>query len=135
MSPVIKFALTAVFLSISLSPSHADNSQLGQQIFVDHCAVCHGETAQGNGPMHSVLLIKPTNLTLLSAQNGGKFPLVRAIKRIDGRDPLVSHGSPMPVYGDYFDGVDVALKTEAGQPIFTSEPVEQIIEWLRTLQE
>ncbi len=58
-----------------------------------------------------------------SVNNGGEFPLIRVIKRIDGRDPLVSHGSPMPVYGDFFEGQDVSLKTAAGQPILTSRPV------------
>lgn len=53
--------------------------------------------------MAGVLVIQPTNLTELSGQDG-TFPTARVVARIDGRDPLVSHGSPMPVYGPYFEG-------------------------------
>lgn len=56
------------------------------------------------------------------------------VKRIDGRDPLVSHGSPMPVYGFFFEGRDKALKTPSGQPILTSQPIIDLIAHLQTLQ-
>ena len=56
------------------------------------------------------------------------------VKRIDGRDPLVAHGSPMPIYGDFFQGQDAALKTESGQPIITSTPVTDLVAYLEGLQ-
>ncbi|MCP5075362.1 MAG: cytochrome c [Rhodobacteraceae bacterium] len=128
-------SLATLIFCLGFTQVIAENVNLGHETFMDHCAVCHGETAKGDGPMHSVLIIKPSDLTQLSARNEGTFPLVRVIKRIDGRDPLVSHGSPMPVYGDFFDGLDVALKTEAGQPVFTSQPVEHLVDWLKSIQE
>ena len=80
-------------------------------------------------------LIKPVNLTELAAQNGGTFPMERVVKRIDGRDPLVSHGSPMPVYGDFFEGVfDVPIKTPAGQPVLTSRPVVDLVAFITQIQ-
>lgn len=85
--------------------------------------------------MSGVLTIKPVNLTELAAQNGGSFPLARVVKRIDGRDPLVSHGSPMPVYGDFFEGrFDVPMKTPAGQPVLTSQPVVDLVAYIYHLQ-
>ena len=56
------------------------------------------------------------------------------VQRIDGRDPLVSHGSPMPVYGPYFEGQDTAIKTDVGQPILTSKPIADLVAYLKTLQ-
>ena len=70
----------------------------------------------------------------LSRNNAGDFPLVRVIERIDGRDPLVAHGSPMPVYGDFFEGVDVVLKAPSGQPIMTSQPIVDLVAFLRSVQ-
>jgi mono/diheme cytochrome c family protein len=99
----------------------------GALLYQEHCAVCHGAKAKGNGPIAPVLLVQPADLTTLVARHGGVFPLERVASRIDGRDPLVSHGSDMPVYGDFFEGRDVAMKTEAGQPLLTSQPIADLV--------
>jgi mono/diheme cytochrome c family protein len=106
----------------------------GQSLFRTYCASCHGAGADGTGPMVGALAGEPADLTRLKADNDGIFPLVRVIRQIDGRDPLVAHGSPMPVFGGFFEGRDVALKTSAGQPILTSMPVADIVGWLETVQ-
>ena len=111
------------------------NIETGQALYERYCATCHGLDADGKGPMAPALVLQPTDLTQLAARNDGAFPLLRIVRRIDGRDPLVSHGSPMPVFGDFFEGGrNVALKTEAGQPIMTSTPVADLIAWLETIQ-
>ncbi len=113
----------------------SQDADLGREIFLDYCATCHGLDAAGNGPTAPALVVQPTNLTLLSANNGGEFPTFRVVARIDGRDPLVSHGSPMPVYGDFFEGKGVALPDAAGQPIMTSQPIVDLVAYLEELQE
>lgn len=110
------------------------NTAAGEALFLRHCATCHGIDANGMGPMAPVLLIQPTDLTRLAARNAGVFPTERVVKRIDGRDPLVSHGSPMPVFGDFFEGRDAAIKTPAGQPILTSQPVVDLVTWIESVQ-
>jgi mono/diheme cytochrome c family protein len=107
----------------------------GAALYKAHCAVCHGTEARGNGPMAPVLLVPPADLTSLIARYDGIFPLERVAARIDGRDPLVSHGSDMPIWGEFFEGRDVAMKTEAGQPLLTSQPIADLVAWLRTIQE
>jgi hypothetical protein len=108
----------------------------GQLLFQSHCVACHGREARGNGPMAPILLVQPTDLTTLISRQGGVFPLERVVTRIDGRDPLVSHGSDMPIYGEFYEGgPDVALRTEAGQPLMTSRPIADLVAWLRTIQE
>jgi mono/diheme cytochrome c family protein len=106
----------------------------GQDLYRAHCAVCHGLEATGDGPMAPVLLVQPADLTTLVARYGSVFPLERVTARIDGRDPLVSHGSDMPIYGQFFEGRDVALRTESGQPLMTSQPIADLVAWLRTIQ-
>jgi hypothetical protein len=59
---------------------------------------------------------------------------MRAVMRIDGRDPLVAHGSPMPVYGPYFEGDEALMRAETGQPVLTSVPVRDLVVWLEGLQ-
>jgi mono/diheme cytochrome c family protein len=107
----------------------------GQANYDRYCASCHGLDGTGHGPMRAVLTLPPTDLTALSASNGGTFPLERVVKRIDGRDPLVAHGSPMPVYGTFFDyGTGVALERPDGQKIMTTQPVADLVDYIRGLQ-
>ncbi|MFM7442360.1 MAG: c-type cytochrome [Tabrizicola sp.] len=110
------------------------DARTGEALYTAHCAVCHGLQARGNGPMAPVLLVQPADLTSLTARHGGVFPLERVTARIDGRDPLVSHGSDMPIWGEFFEGRDVVLRTDAGQPLMTSQPIADLVAWLRTTQ-
>jgi hypothetical protein len=40
----------------------------------------------------------------------------------------------MPVYGDFFEGWDVAVKSETGQPIMTSLPIVDLLAYLASVQ-
>ena len=115
-------------------PVAAQEAAEGEVLFERHCATCHGLDAKGTGPMAGVLLVPPADLTALAKGNDGAFPVLRVVRRIDGRDPLVSHGSPMPVYGHFFEGRDQALKLPSGQPIMTSEPIVDLLAYLQSLQ-
>jgi cytochrome c1 len=116
-------------------PAAAQGAGAGQEVFGHYCAACHGTEARGDGPMAPILLLKPTNLRRLSASNDGIFPTARVVMRIDGRDPLIAHGSMMPVYGDAFEGDDTPLKAETGQPIMTSRVIVDLVAYLEGLQE
>jgi len=123
-------------LALSLANvAQAQDARVGQETYERYCAACHGLEGSGHGPMRAVLTLHPTDLTALRATNGGIFPLARVVRRIDGRDPLVSHGSPMPIYGGFFEGRDVAMKTDEGQPLLTSQPVVDLVAYLQTLQQ
>lgn len=121
---------------LATSPLAAQDAGYGSEIYAKNCATCHGADANGKGPMSPVLLVQPSDLTTLTTRHGGKFPIMRVVARIDGRDPLVSHGSEMPIFGDFFEGVqNVALKAETGQPILVSQPVADLVAFLRQIQE
>lgn len=130
-----RFLIAAYSLALIGTQAVAQDIDEGAALYARHCATCHGLEAKGNGPMAPVLVLQPPDLTKLTERNEGAFPVRRVVMRIDGRDPLVSHGSPMPVYGDFFDGDEVLLKAETGQPVLTSVPVVDLLEYLRSLQE
>ena len=124
--------LLALLISTTLS---AQDAERGRELYMTHCATCHGTGGQGDGPMASVLLIQPTNLAALAAGNGGVFPVERVVKRIDGRDPLVAHGSPMPVYGDFFEGrYDLMLRLEQEQAVGATRPLADLVAYIAELQ-
>lgn len=129
----MKKIVTAVLATLA-APLCAQDAQEGLRLYQTFCATCHGIDAQGGGPMAATLILQPPDLTALAANNDGIFPTTRVAMRIDGRDPLVSHGSPMPVYGDYFQGNDTPMKVETGQPMMTSRPVADLIVFLEGIQ-
>ena len=112
----------------------AQDAATGAVIYMQRCATCHGAEARGGGPMAPALLVQPKDLTALTVENDGVFPLLRVIRRIDGRDPLVSHGSDMPVYGQLFEGDDTALKLPSGQPVMTSRTIADLVVFLQAIQ-
>lgn len=75
----------------------------GELEYQNHCTVCHGVDARGNGIMSKYLTLPPANLTQLSKKYGGKFPFWQVYRTIDGREELRGHGvSQMPVWGPRF---------------------------------
>lgn len=133
MSTVSKIAMLA--LAVAPQMVWAQDADVGRAHYHAHCATCHGQEGAGDGPMAGVLLVPPSDLTTLSARYGGTFPTERVVKRIDGREPLVSHGSPMPVFGDYFERrFDVPLTLVTGEKLWTSQPVLDLVAYLRELQ-
>ena len=130
-----KLIISSVMAALAASPALAQDAVHGKETYLRYCATCHGTDAQGGGPTGAVLTLQPTDLTRLSTANGGTFPTVRVVIRIDGREPLVSHGSPMPIYGEFFEGRDVAMKAPNGMPILTSQPVVDLVVWLESIQD
>ena len=133
---MITLRLTLMF-ALSSAPAVAlsdpvGDAEKGATLYAQNCATCHGPEAQGDGPMSGALSRLPTDLTML--QGTGPFPLARVVRSIDGRD-LLSHGGPMPVFGNLLTDKSAVVDGEDGNPIFTSQPVLDIVEWLRTRQQ
>jgi mono/diheme cytochrome c family protein len=91
---------------------------LGLDLFVEHCASCHGRTAHGNGPRTGELRAKASDLTRLSERNGWIYPRDGVRRVIEGADP--AHRSrEMPLWGDVFsasagpDGPDARTRIDA----------------------
>ena len=117
------------------APLAAQDADQGGMLYGWYCASCHGAAADGAGPMAPVLLVQPTDLRKLAARDGGIFPLIRVVRRIDGGDPLVSHGSAMPIYGPLFAGAQVALPAASGQPVLMDQAVADLVLYLQEIQE
>ncbi len=76
---------------------------VAKELYLKYCSACHGETGKGDGVVSGFLRPKPTDLTQLAKQAGGKFPFVDVMKDIDGTATIRAHGdSDMPVWGESF---------------------------------
>ncbi len=75
----------------------------GKQMYKNYCAPCHGIDGKGNGPVAGALKASPTDLTLLSRNNNGKFPDTHIVSVMEFGSNLPAHGSAeMPVWGPIF---------------------------------
>ncbi len=126
----------AALICLAAAPALAAEPDVaeGADLFARNCAICHGETGVGDGPMAEILTVKPADLTHLSVSNDGVFPTFRVIRQIDGRDPMLAHGGAMPLFGMLFDFPDSSIASETGQPIITAQPIVDIVGWLMTIQ-
>lgn len=81
----------------------------GKQMYTSYCAPCHGSDGKGVGPAAQALKTPPTDLTLLSKNNGGKFPGQHIVTVLEFGSELPSHGSAqMPVWGPILGKMNVA---------------------------
>jgi mono/diheme cytochrome c family protein len=90
----------------------------GKEMYTAYCAVCHGTDGKGGGPAAGALKTPPTDLTLLSKDNGGKYPAMKVTSTIRGTSNLAAHGSQeMPVWGALFWNMSKGHETEVQQRV------------------
>ncbi len=100
----MKFSIAALLMLATSSAMAADIIDIGKNEYEGSCAVCHGDTGKGNGPMMSQLVMQMPDLTTLARNNHGVFPFDRVYQIIDGRQEIKAHGSrDMPVWGRHFN--------------------------------
>lgn len=95
-------------ISLSVNALALDRSDIkldvGKMEYDSACAVCHGLTGKGDGPLKSQLTKPVPDLTVLAKNNKGIFPFDRVYQIIDGRQEVKAHGPrEMPVWGRAFN--------------------------------
>jgi mono/diheme cytochrome c family protein len=87
----------------------------GEEMYMAYCAACHGKEGRGDGPAASEFKTAPSNLTLLSAKNNGKFPEldVASVLQWGPKTTTKAHGSKdMPVWGTLFSSLGDQAQTK-----------------------
>jgi mono/diheme cytochrome c family protein len=123
---------------------------LGQKLYTQYCASCHGPDGKGNGPAGAKLDPKPSDLTQIAKKNGGKFPFYETMLLISGRDPQgqnqdtdlpglagvpKAHGDPkMPVWGEVFSREELSKGTSLDLQMATTGKIMLITEYLQSIQ-
>ena len=95
----------SIGLCMAAGAIHGQEADIGESLYNQYCATCHGSDGAGQGPLTELMLEKPSDLTELAVNNEvepGVFPMLRVIHVIDGRTGLRAHGGPMPTYGNIF---------------------------------
>lgn len=105
----------------------------GAELFQRFCSACHGSAGHGDGPVAATMAVAVPDLTRLSARRDGEFPHQEIRDIVDGRSPLVAHGTrSMPVWGYEFwvqEGADIEAEAVA------RELIDRLVAYLETLQD
>ena len=118
---------TVVIEKVPLDLDHLGMRE-GSELYQGHCAVCHGAKARGDGPAAPALELVPSDLTHLSAQNGGEFPSLAVMHTISGRYQEADYHAEMPAWEKVF----VAA---TGDPLGARLRVRNLTRYLETVQE
>jgi len=113
---LVLLGLTAVYvLSTAQAPplpkrpeeTHLISSLAGYDLYQAYCAVCHGKTAKGDGPMALDLKATPADLTRIAMRNAGRFPRQRVEQILSGEAAVeAGHGTrEMPLWGPIFSQI------------------------------
>jgi mono/diheme cytochrome c family protein len=96
--------LGVLLIGSSANALAAEKLDIGKDEYDSACAVCHGRTGKGDGPLKLQLVNRMPDLTVLAKNNNGIFPFDRVYQIIDGRQEVKSHGPrEMPVWGRAFN--------------------------------
>ncbi len=104
-------AAVAVFAAMCIGLPATGSAQekskpidIGKREFTANCAVCHGTSGKGNGPLAGMISQKVADLTVISKNNKGVFPFAQIYEVIDGRYEVKGHGTrDMPIWGGAYN--------------------------------
>ena len=130
----MRHVLLPLFLACA-APVAADETGHGRELYLQHCAACHGTEADGKGPMSQLLTIAVPDLNQLQASSEDDvYPMSRVVQTIDGRIALRGHGGPMLVYGQILGGGSAVVDLDSGGVLQTRGDIVSIAEYLDSVQ-
>jgi mono/diheme cytochrome c family protein len=103
-------------------------AETGKDIFMSHCALCHGLNGTGDGPLAAALQIAPSNLTRLAVEHDDEFPAAKVADIIRNGGGVLGHGSTaMPAWGLYF--------SEKRKPEVARARIQALVDYIASIQQ
>jgi mono/diheme cytochrome c family protein len=100
---LLRVALVVLLLALPIACRDPQQPPAGRDLYLQHCAACHGESGDGSGPLAASLVRPPSDLRRIAARNDGRFDESEVMAYIDGRKTVAEHGlREMPVWGAVF---------------------------------
>lgn len=127
-------ASAAILLGAAIANSAAAADHAGEELYTEACATCHGAAGMGEGPMAEFMSTNVPNLTLLSQENDGVYPMLKVIQTVDGRTGIRGHGSEMPVWGNQFKAESVGDAGIYGAEVIVRGKMLSLALYVQSLQ-
>jgi len=112
-----------------------DEFAAGKSEYMAACAACHGEAADGNGPIATMFKSRVPDLRKIAAANDGVFPFLDVFHVVDGRTAVRAHGNPMPVFGNRYTAEAEEHGTLFGTETQARARVTELVLYLQSIQE
>ena len=128
------FLCAAVLLGAGAGLAQAEDMDPGQATFMQYCAGCHGNAGKGDGPMADQLTTKVADLTQLTKNNDGVFPMLDVIHIIDGRTGVRGHGGEMPIWGDRYKAATGEEAGPYGAELLVRGRILAVAQYLESIQ-
>ena len=130
---VLPFAMTLAFPAAA--QNYPQEFEAGRAEYLSACAACHGENADGNGPIATMLKTRVPGLRTLAANNEGEFPLLETFMIVDGSTGVRAHGNPMPVFGNRYEAEVGATRGDYSSEQAVRARVLELVYYLQAIQE
>ncbi len=129
MAAVAMFAGLAVLGAGAAAAQDEDaTGESGKEIFVRHCALCHGLDGTGDGPLAAALQIAPSNLTRIAVEHNDTFPAAKVADVIRNGGGVLGHGSTaMLAWGLYF--------SEKRKPEVARARIKALVAYIESIQQ
>ncbi len=105
----------------------------GAVLFAENCAICHGTSARGDGPLAQGLTPRPPDLTRIAQRAGGTFPRAAVLTQIDGYTKAPS-AAGMPEFGALLYGPTVPVNVGGTQPSPVPRSLAALLAYLESVQ-
>jgi mono/diheme cytochrome c family protein len=133
--PLISPLTLALGFALAACGEPSQKTPTGREVYLRHCASCHGLEGRGNGPLAEALVMPPSDLTSLAQRNGGRFDEAAVMGWIDGTRHLSAHGPrEMPVWGGIFES-EHAEQREPRPAWVALLKIRSLVDYLRSIQE
>lgn len=135
MKQILPALVAATALTACQQPNEMPVAQDGRALFMENCAVCHGENGKGDGEMARAMAKAPTDLTLITLRNKDSFPRARIMSVIDGYARSASNKPGMPEFGGLLEGDLIPFDSGDGIQTPTPRKLVALLEYLESIQE
>lgn len=131
MKAIFLGSVAAIFFNGQVKAQELDYAAL---LYGHYCATCHGPEATGEGEMVRFLTLDVPDLTKLSENNDGEFPMGWVIMVIDGRSRLPTHVGPMPYFAPLFSNETIGVWSEYDSIVDANGRILLLAKYLESLQ-
>lgn len=130
LKPIALLAVLALAACVPAEPEE----ESGADLFAQYCTTCHGDGGKGDGPTAADLPKPPADLTKIAARNGGTFPMVAVMSKIDGYTK--GDDAAMPELGITLSEGPM-VRADLGDGVETPTPARllALAEYLKSIQE
>ena len=128
-------AVATAFAVPLTAQEYPQEFEAGRSEYLAACAACHGENADGNGPIATMFDQRVPGLRNLAADNEGRFPLLETFMIVDGRTGVRGHGNPMPVFGNRYKAELGAMLGDYGSETAVRARVLELVYYLQAIQD